>query len=277
MNTNEFVLDADTFKKIQPLEYLRRFISQNVRPDGRSLVEPRNILFHHVPLQNCSGSATVKIGNSLVTCGIKTEIAQPNATTPTDGFFVPNVDLPALSAAKFRPGPPAEQTQTLSDQINQLFLSVPILNLSDLCIESGKAVWVLYADIVCLNYDGSILDAAMAALMASLRNLRLPKVEIVDNLPVVDTNKLKPIELTRLVFNTTFCLFDSQVLIDPTDDEESMATSLITIMMDNNGMFCGIGKLGGECMEEKLLKSCIGLAKSRTKKSVELLEKSFIN
>lgn len=40
--------------------------------------------------------------------------------------------------------------------------------LNSLCIESGKAVWVLYADVVCLNYDGNILDASLLALVTAL-------------------------------------------------------------------------------------------------------------
>ena len=36
-------LDAETFKKIQPKEYLRRFIQQQSRPDGRALNESRHV------------------------------------------------------------------------------------------------------------------------------------------------------------------------------------------------------------------------------------------
>jgi exosome complex component RRP43 len=92
--------------------------------------------------------------------------------TPRQGFFVPNVDLPALCSPKFKPGPPQEQTQSLSQLIDQLFDNVSILNLEQLCIEPNKAAWVLYADIVCLNYDGSILDAILLSLMAALLNGR---------------------------------------------------------------------------------------------------------
>lgn len=33
-----------------------------------------------------------------------------------------------------------------------------------------QAAWVLYADIVCINYGGSIFDAALLALVAALQN-----------------------------------------------------------------------------------------------------------
>ena len=38
-----FTLDPETFKKIQPLEYHRRFISQGIRPDGRQFMEFRSL------------------------------------------------------------------------------------------------------------------------------------------------------------------------------------------------------------------------------------------
>lgn len=42
--------------------------------------------------------------------------------------------------------------------------------LSSLLIAPGKAAWVLYIDVVCINYDGNAFDAAVLAVMAALRN-----------------------------------------------------------------------------------------------------------
>lgn len=44
------------------------------------------------------------------------------------------------------------------------------IDLTDLCVHKEKLVWVLYCDLVCLDYDGCILDAAIIALMAALRS-----------------------------------------------------------------------------------------------------------
>jgi exosome complex component RRP43 len=40
--------------------------------------------------------------------------------------------------------------------------------LKQLCIASGKAVWVLYIDIYCLDFDGNAFDVALAALSSAL-------------------------------------------------------------------------------------------------------------
>ena len=45
-----------------------------------------------------------------------------------------------------------------------------MVDLSELCISEGKAVWVLYADIVCLTDDGNIFDAALLAFVSAMQN-----------------------------------------------------------------------------------------------------------
>jgi hypothetical protein len=105
-------------------------------------------------------------------------------------FTVPNVDLSPLCSPLFRPGPPADEAQVLSSRLRDILLAFvsfppflllfPLLNslpcssnvlpLSSLVIEPGKAVWVVYLDIVCLNYDGGILDAAVLASVGALKN-----------------------------------------------------------------------------------------------------------
>ena len=41
---------------------------------------------------------------------------------------------------------------------------------SSLCIHPGKAVWTIYIDAVCINYDGNAFDATLLAMVASLSN-----------------------------------------------------------------------------------------------------------
>jgi exosome complex component RRP43 len=44
------------------------------------------------------------------------------------------------------------------------------LELRSLCIHPGKAVWVLYVDATCINYDGNAFDATLMAMVAALKN-----------------------------------------------------------------------------------------------------------
>lgn len=87
-------------------------------------------------------------------------------------FVVPNVDLPALCSPKFKPGPPAEDAQVLSERLNEVVIGNGLIPLSSLCICSGKSAWVLYVDATVINYDGNAFDATLLAMVCALRDGR---------------------------------------------------------------------------------------------------------
>lgn len=121
----------------------------------------------------------VKQGNTIFTCGIKLELAEPKAEEPNkgtyykhhqsqmpifscpfnlSGFIIPNVDLPPLCHSMFKPGPPSEQAQTAAMFIRDVLSNSECIDHKQLCIAEGKLCWVLYIDLICLNYDGRVLD-----------------------------------------------------------------------------------------------------------------------
>lgn len=81
------------------------------------------------------------MGDTTIVCGIKAEIAEPSGAAPDEGFVgeccrpgdtisrecklttVPNIDLPALSSPKFKPGPPVDEAQTMSNWLNDMLVS----------------------------------------------------------------------------------------------------------------------------------------------------------
>ncbi|KAI8927694.1 ribosomal protein S5 domain 2-type protein [Entophlyctis helioformis] len=273
-----FVLDPDTFKKIQPLEYHRRFLDEGVRADGRPLLHFRETSLNVGSITTANGSVLLKQGNTTVVCGIKAELAQPLPTTPRRGFLVPNIDLPALCSPLFRPGPPGELTQSLSSTLNSLVTSGHILDLETLCVTPGRAVWVLYADILCLDYAGNVLDAAVAALMAALKNVVLPAVTVDDNddaPPTLNGKVGRPLQLSRALISSTFGVFDGRLLLaDPTHEEEALVSSCITVVLDDQGLICGVYKPGGSAVSKAMLDECIVQARARSKHLLRLLAES---
>lgn len=84
----------------------------------------------------------MRMGDTTVVCGVKAEIAEPELDSPGDGFLgtfshsrasnclyvivgtaVPNLDLPAICHPKFKPGPPTEEAQVLSDRLNDVLVA----------------------------------------------------------------------------------------------------------------------------------------------------------
>lgn len=104
------------------------------------------------------------------------EVAAPERERPGHGFIVANVTLPPLCSSRIKSGPPGETAQTASQFMAELVASDSVLALDRLCIETAKWVWVLHADLVCLNLDGGLLDACVLALVAALSNCKSPNL-----------------------------------------------------------------------------------------------------
>eukprot|EP00976_Prorocentrum_cordatum_P081790 1184549-Prorocentrum_minimum.AAC.7 len=47
-----------------------------------------------------------------------------------------------------------------------------------LFLSQGQAAWMLYIDVFCLSADGGIFDASLAAVVAALASVRLPRVKL---------------------------------------------------------------------------------------------------
>ncbi|KAI8089210.1 Opa-interacting protein OIP2 [Halteromyces radiatus] len=269
---------SDIFSRIQPHEYMRRFIDQQVRPDGRLLDRFRDTLVTSNVISTANASSMVRLGGTTVVCGIKAEVCEPNLDLPDQGFLVPNVELSPLCSAKFRPGAPSEQAQVVSEIIHQLFSNSHILPLTNLCIEVGKAVWVLYADMVCLNYDGNILDASLLALVTALRQVTLPKTEIATDTMTAEADsneKVHPFDMIqRYPVSASYCLFPSSdaLLSDPNDTEEGLSKDRVTVVMDTDGDLLHVYKNGATSLDVDTMKICF----DRTRKRMEQIRHDFL-
>lgn len=101
--------------------------------------------------------------------------------------------------------------------------------------------------------------------------MRLPKVELGDGIAKALGPSNILLTLNRVVFSCSFCLFDSNVLLDPTEDEEAVSTSTFSILIDNNGQCCGQLKGGGEAITKLQLDTCIQMSKKRAAETLALI------
>ncbi|KAJ0004570.1 hypothetical protein NQD34_010784 [Periophthalmus magnuspinnatus] len=267
---------AAGFKTAEPLEYHRSFLKEQCRSDGRDLSEFRVTTLNIGSISTADGSALVKLGNTTVICGIKAELSNPTAEVPGKGYMVPNVDLPPLCSSRFRPGPPGEQAQAASQFIADVIESSEIINTEELCIERGKLCWVLYCDLMCLNYDGNVLDACIIALLAALKNTQLPDVTISTDtcLPEVSLEKKHDLQIHRHPVSSSFGVFDKSIMIvDPTAEEESLLTAQLTVVTDEHERLCSVHKPGGSSLSGEKLQECITRAVVRQREIQKLIDK----
>ncbi|EMD40344.1 hypothetical protein CERSUDRAFT_148276 [Gelatoporia subvermispora B] len=272
-------LRAQTFQRLHPKAYLERFLQENVRPDGRELDEWRDVSVHVGSISTADGSALVRLGDTTIVCGVKAEIAEPELDSPEAGFIVPNLDLPAICSPKFKPGPPTEEAQVISDRLNEVLVTAGIVSPSSLCIQPGKAAWVLYIDATCINYDGNAFDATLLAMVAALKNTRLPKARFDEEAGrTVCSRKVKePLHIGRLPTAMTFGIFDgTHVLSDPTSFEEPLLDTVLSVTVDESGGLVSVTQVGlGVIGKQDILPQCISAAKQRCSILAKQLHTSF--
>ncbi|KAJ1965844.1 hypothetical protein GGI12_000473 [Dipsacomyces acuminosporus] len=271
--TEQVTFAMQTFEQIHPLEFQRRFLSQETRHDGRAFLQFRPTHVVKGTISTAQGSATVRIGNTTVVCGIKAEVCEPDVKTPDEGYLVTNVELSPMCSAHFRPGAPSEEAQVASEHIHRLFAR-HVVDLNSLCIESGSAAWVLTADIICLKYDGNVLDAAIIALLAALEDLSLPAAELDSATGVVnaDRSSAQKLRLSKRLFPATFSLVDDAYLVaDATDAEEQMASASALVILDDKGSLANIWKRGAGAISRQTIEDCVERATTRKDSLVKLL------
>ncbi|KAL0569786.1 hypothetical protein V5O48_012178 [Marasmius crinis-equi] len=260
-NTQNEALKAAIFQRLHPRVYLERFLLEKIRPDGRVEDEWRDIDINVGSISTANGSALIRLGNTTIVCGVKAEIAEPELDRPNEGFLVPNIDLPAICSSKFKPGPPSEEAQILSERLNDVLVAIVdemsssnILPLSSLCIHPGKSVWVLYVDATCINYDGNAFDAGILAMVCALRDTILPQAtyDEITGRTICSSpySKLKPgvrlqLDESRLPIGLSFGLFGGKhIITDPTSFEEPLLDTSISVVMDGKGQLTSVNQVG---------------------------------
>lgn len=62
------------------------------------------------------------------------------------------------------------------------------------------------------------------------------------------------------------------MILDPTDEEESIATTTVTFAMDENGNLCGTYKSGGAPVNYREMDAALDIAKGRIKNLRRILQ-----
>lgn len=165
-------------------------------------------------------------------------------------LLVPNLSLSTGCAPGFTPGaPPSALAQSLSHQILSLLHSTRLVRADDLRIwyqppnlgpedlerhneseqmdvDAGrgagseeskpreiKAFWVLYIDVMIISLAGNPFDAAWAAVLAALRDTKIPKAWWdIDNETILcsdDISEASRLSLRGLPVASSFCVFEA--------------------------------------------------------------------
>jgi exosome complex component RRP42 len=142
-------------------------------------------------------------------------------------------------------------------------------NLQQLCIVKGKHCWSLFVDVLILESDGNLLDAAVMASRAALSCTKLPGVSVEEDAEAEslelssDPNDSKALLCDSLPLSVTLCQIDSTAyFVDPTCTEEACAKSILTVAFDPSDNICFIQKSANGSIEPSILSDMIGVAQA---------------
>ncbi|OIW05232.1 hypothetical protein TanjilG_21217 [Lupinus angustifolius] len=291
-------MEVDAFRRLFPLRFFERHLAESIRPDGRSLSKARDTSVFLGAVASANGSALVKIGSTTMLTAIKMEVMTPSLESPDEGCIAIDFHMPPICSPIVRPGRPAEAapvvSKQLSDTISRQWICISdhacfsgLVNLKELSLVNGKAAWLAYLDVYCLDADGALFDAALLSAVAALSHLQIPAVAMNDDGKIVlmseedgqkqaqeQVNKEKrKLTLKSIPFSLTCILHKNYILADPTSEEESIMETLVTIVLDSSSKLISLYKPGGPVLAyTSAIQDCVALTRQRVKELKTILE-----
>ncbi|KAI0428247.1 exosome complex exonuclease RRP43 [Xylaria sp. FL1042] len=162
-------------------------------------------------------------------------------------------------------------------------------DIDDVPAREVKAYWVLYIDLLFISLDGNPFDAAWAAVLAALRDTRLPRSYWDADREMVLCSRREaavplsvtglPVACTAAVFTAKERLKQSQsrnaggergpfwMLVDPDRFEERLCDEMVTVVVDCSSAeetkLLGISKSGGTVVGPEVIRRFVEVAEGR--------------
>lgn len=256
--------------------------AEATRPSGRRTSQTRAPTVNTGSLTHSAGSAVVRVGDTAVVCGVRPEILYArdiprpytdSTSSDPDGsaeieelsLLVPNLELSTGCSPQHLPGnAPSTLAQSLSHRLLSLLHISKLVDARDLRIQYQepatdedtpdvpaptvtKAYWTLYIDILFISLDGNPFDAAWAAILAALKDVRLPNAWWDPDRDMIlcsdEPAQSHTLSLRGLPIACTFALFStatsqkprskwqSWTLVDPDAFEEELCSGTTTVVV----------------------------------------------
>lgn len=220
------------------------------RLDGRKRLERRQISIETGVVPKAEGSARVKMGNTDVMVGVKMALGTPFSDRPDEGVLMTGAELSQIANEHFERGPPSYEAIELARVMDRVIRESEMIDLEKLKATEEK-VWIVNVDMYPLNADGNLFDAGLIAAVAALSTAKIPKLDG-ETIIYGEYDRDLPVRYKPTSF--TFAKVDDQILLDPTEKEEAVMRSRLTVGI-RDGEVCALQKGGnGGFTDEQLLK-----------------------
>jgi len=227
-------------------ETISELAAQNKRLDGRGLEDYRQPIKIELNIsKTAEGSVRVQIGKTVILAGVKLSIEKPYNDTPDEGGIMINAELTPMSSPEYERGPPGIKAIELARVIDRGIREAKTIDLKKLCIEPGEKAWFVIIDLVTINDDGNLFDAAGLAALAALKSARFPEYDSETGVVDYKTKTKESLPLLKEPLPITVYKVGKSLLVDPTNEEEKAYDARLTVATDSNGTISAIQK-GGE-------------------------------
>ncbi|MDP7282521.1 MAG: exosome complex protein Rrp42 [Candidatus Undinarchaeales archaeon] len=248
-------------KKIVPTlvkKATKALIKSGKRSDGRAFDEMRPVKIIVGEYGQAEGSATVWLGKTMVAGGIKIGETEPYPDSPDVGVLSSNAELVPAADPQFQAGPPSEEAIELARVVDRGIRESKCIELEKLCIEPGVKTRAVFIDSYVMDNDGNYMDASSIAAITALHNAVVPD--------------FGPLPISKKPIANTFIKVGSDILLDPTLEEEHVADARLTITIEDNNMVCAMQKANSGSWTEEEVSKCIDIAIKRATETRQKVE-----
>ncbi|TFY50716.1 hypothetical protein EVG20_g11368 [Dentipellis fragilis] len=268
-------------------EFLVASLAQNLRIDGRSLLEmrPTRVLAH-----------------------VDAKMVRPPPERPYEGIITVHSEISPMASSLYEPGRPSEEEVALSRMLDKVLRRSDTVDKEALCVLAGQRVWHLRLTIHCLADAGNLQDCACIAGIAALKHFRRPEVEVVGDEIIVHPPTSRapvPLAMHHTPLNLTFAFFPDasttsssssnapvdttsldgpvpsstspapQMLLDPSPLEATLASSTLALALNSQRELCVVHKAGGMPLSPADVLRAVNVATDRVRELVSRIDRDI--
>ncbi len=250
-----------TLSEIVKIEQTKNLLRNNRREYNRGFLDYRDIEIETGSIEKAFGSATVKLGDTVVVAGVNFEIGTPFPDSPDKAILLVEGEILPTASFEAEAGPPDENEIEISRVVDRGLRESGMIDFERYVIISGESVLKIFVDFNIINDDGNIIDAANLAAVSALATAEVPSIKYLkENLEEVNNINIKEVPREKFVIKeipiaTTIGIFDNKIFVDPTASEEEVSDTLITFTHLSTGEICSIQLLKGGLTFDEVFKT----------------------
>jgi len=226
-------------------EFIADLLHKGERLDGRAFNEYRDLEIEvNVVAAKAEGSAIVRLGDTSVVAGVKVLVGEPYPDSPDEGVTMVTAEMSPIASPLFDLGPPKENAIELARVVDRGVRESETVDVKSLCIEEGKKVYMVFADVYPLEYDGNLIDASSIAVNAALLTTKYPEMKWEDK-KVVATGEILSLPINNIAVEHTVAKIDNHLILDTILKEEFAQDCRLTMAIDRDDNFTAMQKGGG--------------------------------